>query len=710
MNEIKTTCIFLAFAAVLAAVALGSHFVNQPSDSKDFELVGEPFFENFDSASQAQSLIVSAVDSESGRLERFEVNNQNGLWRIPSEYDYPAEAADRLATTASSVMGIVRESLAGRLSNEHAKLGVLDPLADDIEDPDGVGKRITLMGADEEVVVDLIIGKEAGDIVPTGADAPFGYSSGEKYYFVRNPEEQQTYKVKLKIDLSTKFSDWIDPDLLRVDPNSVTAVTIDNYSLEEEQASPLSPNKSLFRVQGDKIQMTRDSNTEAWKLDGLISNIEELETAKITEMLSVFDQLKISGVRPKTKYKGHFLLTSDLKLNLQPEFEKDKQGLGQAIQKLQAELDQKGFNLAGTAESMELVSRNGDISVGTDQGVLYTLSVGAAYDGDDTEIEIGSSDAAVEEGAENNGETEEEVGEPEVENQDRYMMVRVSFDESLITQKPVPPVEPVTPVKPFGYSPAPEETPSDAAAENATEQKEDPAEKPPEETKPERNPEFIKYDTAVAALEGLKLDYELAKTRFETETIEYQEKVSEGEKLVAELNERFGDWYYVISGDNLSTLQSERSDLVKTKPAPLGAAPGERPNLSFPNLPNPPAQADPPSSGSDEAKPAKDATDTAKEAPADDLTEEGGSSEGEPENASASPKTDSIGESGKKDVTGGSGNEKAKPLKPMDSEEPAVKPLKSQPAQGTDEPKGTESENSPESNPVPKPKIEKAVK
>jgi hypothetical protein len=708
MNEIKTTCIFLAFAAVLAAVALGSHFVNQPSDSKDFELVGEPFFENFDSASQAQSLMVSAVDSESGRLERFEVNNQNGLWRIPSEYDYPAEAADRLATTASSVMGIVRESLAGRLSNEHAKLGVLDPLADDIEDPDGVGKRITLKGADDEVVVDLIIGKEAGDIVLTGADAPFGNSSGEKYYFVRNPEEQQTYKVKLKIDLSTKFSDWIDPDLLRVDPNAVTAVTIDNYSLEEDQASPLSPNKALFRVQGDKIQMTRDSNTEAWKLDGLIPNIEELETAKITEMLSVFDQLKIAGVRPKTKYKGHFLLTSDLKLNLQPEFEKDKQGLGQAIQKLQAELDQKGFNLAGTAESMELVSRNGDISVGTDQGVLYTLSVGAAYDGEDTEIEIGSSDAAVEEATEVNGDTEEEVGEPEVENQDRYMMVRVSFDESLITQKPVPPVEPVTPVKPFGYSPAPEETPSDAAAENAPEQKEDPAEKPPEETKPERNPEFIKYDTAVAALEGLKLDYELAKTRFETETIEYQEKVSEGKKLVAELNERFGDWYYVISGDNLSTLQSERSDLVKTKPAPLGGAPAGRPNLSFPNLPIPPVQADPPSSSNDEGKPVKDATESAKEAPADDPAEEGGSSEGEPDTASAGPETDATGESGKEDVTGGSGNEKAKPLKPMESEESAVKPLKSQPAQGTDEPNGTESENPPKSSPAPK--IEKAVK
>ena len=681
MNEIKTTFTFLVFAAVLAAVALGSHFMNQPTDTKDFELVGQPFFENFDSASQAQSLMVSAVDDESGRLERFEVKNQNGLWRIPSEYDYPAEAADRLATTASSVMGIVRESLAGRLSNEHAKLGVLDPLADDIEDPDGVGKRITLKGADDEVVVDLIIGKEAGDVVLTGAEAPFGNSSGEKYYFVRNPEEQQTYKVKLKIDLSTKFSDWIDPDLLRIDPNLVTAVTIDNYSLEEDQSNPLSPNKALFKAQGDKIEMTRESNTEAWKLEGLINEVEELETPKVTEMLAVFDQLKIAGVRPKSKYKGFFLLTPDLKLNIQPEFETDKQSLGQAIQQLQGELDQKGFNLAGTAEKMELVSQNGDVSIGTDQGVLYTLSVGATYDGEDTEIEIGSPDEGSDGGEESGGDSKEKADVPEIQNQDRYMMVRVSFDESLISQTPVPPVAPVAPEKPAGYLPAPERNATETEADKPAEPADDVAEKPPGETKPERDPAFIKYDSDVAAFEGLELDYELAKTRFETETVEFQAKIAEGKKLVAELNERFGDWYYVISGENLSTLQSKRSDLVKTKPAPAGGAPGGRPNLSFPNLPILPTQGGPPAAGNSPETPAVVAPDPPNAAPMKEPAAESPTPKAEPAKDADS---DSAKEAG--DVAEETENSK----KPKEG---AVKPL--------DKPAEVISESPPNSKPVP---------
>lgn len=660
MNEIKTTFTFLVSAAVLAALAFASHFMNQPSGTENFELVGMPFFENFESASQAQSLMVSAVDEESGRLERFEVNNQNGLWRIPSEYDYPAEAADRLATTASSVMGIVREALAGRLTNEHAKLGVLDPLADDIEDPDGVGKRITLKGADDEVVVDLIIGKEAGDVVLTGAEAPFGNSSGEKYYFVRNPDEDQTYKVKLKIDLSTKFSDWIDPDLLRIDPNSVIGVTIDNYSLEEDQSNPLSPNKALFKAQGDKVQLTRESNTEAWKLDGLISEAEDLEAAKITEMLGVLDQLKIAGVRPKSKYRGFFLLTPDLKLNLQPDFETDKQGLAQAIQQLQGELDQKGFNLAGTADKMELVAQNGDISIGTEQGVLYTLSVGANYDGEETEIEIGSTEEDGE------GEGSEEAGvEPSVQNKDRYMMVRVAFDESLVSQKPVPPVEPVAPVKPEGYLPAPEK--ADTDAKNPDETTEDPADKPPGEKTTERDPAFIKYDSDLAAFGELKLDYELAKTRFETETKEFQDKISEGKKLVAELNERFGDWYYVISGENLSTLQSKRSDLVKTKPAPAEGAPTGRPNLSFPSLPIPPTQGEPPAAGNNQETPAEKASDSPKTVPKNEPAAETPAAQPEASKTSDVDSTDS-GE--------GIGNGAEEIEKSKDGRESPAKPLK----------------------------------
>ncbi len=608
MNESKTTFIFVSVAAVLALAAFGSHFLNQPANSADFELVGKPFFEGFTSASQAQSLEVAAVDAESGVLKRFVVENQGGLWRIPSHYDYPAEAAARLATTASSVMGIGRDSLAGRLAKEHARLGVLDPLADDIEDPEGVGKRITLKDGGGEVVVDYIVGKEAGEVDVSETDQPFRNPGREKYYYVRRPDEQQTYKVKLDIDLSTKFSDWIDPDLLRVDRNDVTKISIDNYSLEEDRSNPLAPSKAIFKSQGDKLDLSRKSSTDAWELADLKPEDEDVNTSRINAMLDVFDQMKIAGVRPKYKYKNHLLLTADLKLNQQPEFEQNPQEFARAINRLQNELDQKGFNLAGNAQKMELVSQNGDLEIGTDKGVVYTLHVGKSFDGDEEAIEIGTgsdanSDSETDSQPDNADPTKTEAGnssEPEANESDasgdpketsaeaknRYLMVRVSFDESLIKPKPVTPVPPIEPVKPEGYAPPPEDEAAKADKPDVDAPGEDAVEKPPADDKPERDPEFVKYDEAIKAFEDQKIDYELAKTRFESETDAFEKKVVEGRKLVDELNERFGDWYYVISGDNLNTLQTQRADLVTKKEKPAGEADAPtRPDISFPDLP-----------------------------------------------------------------------------------------------------------------------------
>ncbi len=280
MNESSKTIAFVSAAAIMVALAYTSHYLNRPKTGKDFELVGQPFYEDFDSSEQANSLEVVAIDKENFKLQRFSVKNEDGLWRIPSHHDYPAEAAARLATTATSVMGIERESLAGRLASEHERLGVVDPLGEDIEDPESVGKRITLMDSGGEVLVDYIIGKEAGDVEVSEVDRPFSNNrSPDKFYYVRRPDEQQTYKVKLDVDLSTRFSDWIDPDLLRLERGKLNRISIDNYSLQEQRDSPLGDVKSLFKEQGDQLNLSRASSTDPWKLEELDDTTEELHNS-----------------------------------------------------------------------------------------------------------------------------------------------------------------------------------------------------------------------------------------------------------------------------------------------------------------------------------------------------------------------------------------------------------------------------------------------
>ena len=86
---------------------------------------------------------------------------------------------------------------------------------------------------------------------------------------------------------------------------------------------------------------------------------------------------------------------------------------------------------------------------------------------------------------------------------------------------------------------------------------------------------------------------------------EYQETVKGGEKKVAELNERFGDWYYVISDDVYKQIHLGREQIIRKKDKPAeagkeGVEAQERPTPSsgLPNLPaapvaEPPADAQP---------------------------------------------------------------------------------------------------------------------
>ena len=612
-DELRTAG-FVSFGILMCVAAVVTHYMTQPSNSKDFELVGTEFFEDFTTASQAKSLEVAALDPDAGTVQEFSVAEKDGLWRIPSHYDYPAEAADRLASTATSVMGIVRESLVGRLESDHERFGVVDPLGDTARDPESTGKRITLKDGNDETLVDFIIGKEAGDVEIPMAERALQNAEPQKYFYVRRPDENQTYKVRLNVDLSTRFSDWIEPDLLKLNTSDLRQIDIDNYELKERGGLT---RRQVVKLQGDQLSFSRGDGSGAWSLEGLKEEAEELETSRINEITSALDQMKIVGVRPKFKYKGQQLVTADLEINENPEFQEDPREFNNAMARLLSELDSRGFTIYENPDPT-LISTFGSMTVGLADGVSYLLNFGKSVDGDDKAIEIGSATDAestdesgsdtgndsnesteAENAQDNAGDTEDAETEKD-DSKNRYLMIRVSFDESLLGERPVKPVEPTKPEEPEGYQPpAPpsdenETTENDAAADESGENDAAPA--PTESDETERDPTWVAYDEAMKQFTEQQTEYNLNLTRYEDELKAFEEKVEAGKNRVKELNERFGDWYYVISADNLSTMQTKRSDVVKAKEQPEEAAPGtppsQTPNLSFDFPPDLAAESD----------------------------------------------------------------------------------------------------------------------
>ena len=85
----------------------------------------------------------------------------------------------------------------------------------------GRGKRVTLRNKSDELLADFIIGKEVPD--------------RQDQRFVRVPGQKRTYGVNVKVDLSTRFADWIETNLLKVDTGRVRKLVFDNHKVIPEE-------------------------------------------------------------------------------------------------------------------------------------------------------------------------------------------------------------------------------------------------------------------------------------------------------------------------------------------------------------------------------------------------------------------------------------------------------------------------------------------
>ncbi len=520
MNETVRTSIFVAGAALslLAASILGPAVPKAPAE---FSQVGKLFFPDFTDPDEAKSLQVVSYNSDTASLRIFGVEQgPDKIWRIPSRNNYPVDGKDRLGKTSMSILGIKRETLAGQRKSQHVEFGVLDPLGESVSDYKGVGNRVTLKdGKDGKTLADLIIGKEV--------------KGRSGFFYVRNPAEDQTYIAKVSIDVSTKFADWIEPDLLKLESSKLRNVVIEKHSVE-------------FTPEGGKMtgkesnKLSRATATDKWKLDDIDEAKEEVNEDEVRKLIQALDDLKIVGVRPKN---------DRLKKSLQ-----DEQGL-KLDERTRREMEEIGFFFVPlpNRKGMAMISQEGDLMAITEQGIAYELHFGSVFSGSEEEVEAGfikkSDEKADGEKAdsEKNAEGAEDDKKPGSKKiKSRYLFAQAQFSPEALGPKPEVPVKPEPPAE----EAKPEAEPADAgAAENA-------ANKP--------DPKKA-YEEALAK-------HEVDVKKYEADVKAYDEKVKAGEKQVKDLNRRFAEWYYVISGDSFENLRQGRKTLVKEKAAAEKAA------------------------------------------------------------------------------------------------------------------------------------------
>lgn len=429
MKEQTKTLIFVAVALVLTGAAV----IRIPDRVQNaaFNDQGQPFFPDFKDPFACTDLEVIDYDPSTATASRFEVKFKDGKWIIPSHSDYPADAKERLSKTAAAVMDLTKDAFKSDHADLQEEFGVIDPLDAKATSLKGRGKRVTLRDKTEKVLADFIIGKEVKD------------RPGQSY--VRVPGHKQIYGVNVKADLSTKFSDWIETNLLKLDASRVRRVKFDNHKVDPEQGQLL---------KGDVVVIERKDSNSPWTIQGqTIPADQEVNTDKLSTMSSALADLKIVGVRPKPE---------GLKKDLKVEGDRLKLSSEQAFRSLFS----KGFYLTRDG----LYSNQGDVVVSTDEGVVYTLRFGEVVVATGLELSAGGDESASKEKDE--AKSKEAAKKPDGASESRYVMVTVAFDPSLLPpEHPPEPEGPLTiPDDPFQKKP---DDPKRIAEEKAEKAKQD---------------------------------------------------------------------------------------------------------------------------------------------------------------------------------------------------------------------------------------------
>jgi len=392
VNEGAKTGMYWVVAAVMLAVAT---FVSWPQklDSDTESLIGQPLFSTFTDPLAASSLRIVKFDEEQGELQRFEVakDEATGVWSLPSRNNYAADAAEQMQAAANSLVGVKVLDIQTENAEDHASLGVVEPKADALEVGDeGVGLLVSFKGDKNTSLANLIV----GNAVP---------GSTEKRY-VRIPGENPVYVVNLDDKVfSTKFSDWIEKDLLQLSSIDISRVDMQVYDAALESAGSLSMNRTYdasVEVEG----------TSDWKLLSLVkydkeqqpqpvtlAEGEKLATAKLNELKNALDDLKIADVASKPKG-----MSENLKAD------KDLVSDNEAVRSLAV----RGFF---PINSGEILSANGEMSVTLNDGVQYVLRFGNVEG-------LASEDDA-------EGDGDQDADEP-VGGANRYLLVTAQVDES----------------------------------------------------------------------------------------------------------------------------------------------------------------------------------------------------------------------------------------------------------------------------------------
>ncbi len=525
MKESTQTLYFLGAAVATVLLAI----FTQPSDATFdvAQLAGKMLNEPFE-PEEAKSLRIVRFDDSTATLREFEVAEEEGVWSLPSKGGYPADADQQMARASTAVMDREILRVVSQSASTHGEYGVVAPSADLDIDATGVGTHVTLANATGDPLVDLVVGKEVKD------------ADGQRY--VRRVSQDVVYITDIDLDnLSTNFADWIENDLLKLDPADITSVEIKDYSAE---LVPRGFNIGIALNPKSDLTLDYVDNESTWVARELLEADKATKEYKPFE-LSADQQLNTEKLDELKTALGDLLIV---------DVDKKPEGLSEALKKgnnftenqdSALNLIRHGFAPTQNAEGeTDLLSTEGEVICTLKEGVEYVLRFG--------NLQVDAEESAKP--------TEGESAPKDGVN--RYLFVMARFNDSVIER---PKLEEV-PELPEGVNEnSLEETNDDSDQQDIISEDNETSEEDDTEASSDEDTKATENDKAKEETKQLITERNAIIRRNQQMTDAYEDRLAAAKLQVKQLNARFGDWYYVISNDVYQKVRLGKKDIVIAK-------------------------------------------------------------------------------------------------------------------------------------------------
>ncbi|MFM8577726.1 MAG: DUF4340 domain-containing protein, partial [Planctomycetaceae bacterium] len=262
-------------------------------------------FPELSDPSKAASLEILRYDDELATIHPFKVVKTGGVWVLPSHQNYPADAKEQLAAAATELVDLQSLDVVSRTAADHETYGVIEPDPEKLEaGMTGIGELIEVRDSAGTKLARLVVGKE--DRSSRSGQAP----AGKSIRFVRKAGQDPVYRVS--IDLSkfpTAFENWIEKDLLKLSPWDIKQVVLDDYALAAVEAGgrlrveqQRKDRMTFGYVDKDgkwsleKLESTDANEPSSKAVEKTLGEDEELVTTKLNDLRNAVGDLKIVDV------------------------------------------------------------------------------------------------------------------------------------------------------------------------------------------------------------------------------------------------------------------------------------------------------------------------------------------------------------------------------------------------------------------------------